>query len=197
MNLPKAIQELIEYLKRLPGIGQKSAQRLAFHILNSPNQEMLGLGKAILELKENLVICPICQNVSDRSPCTICSDPSRDKKIICVVEDPLDMIAIENSGFRGLYHIIGGAIAPNLGIGPEDLKIKELIQRLEQSEIEEVIVATNPSVEGEATALYLQKIVSPLGIKITRIARGIPMGGDLEYVDELTLSRALEGRKEY
>ena len=195
-KLPKPLKNLIDQLRRLPGVGPKSAERLAFYFLKSPKEIAQDLGNAMLELREQLGVCSNCYNIADSDPCNICSDKSRDQSMICVVEDPLDMLAIEKTGFGGVYHILGGVTMPNEGIGPDELKIKELGQRLKKGRVKEIIIATNPTVEGETTALYLQRIFSPLGIKITRIARGIPMGGDLEYIDEVTLAQALEGRKE-
>ena len=198
-SLPKSVQNAIEEFARLPGIGLKSAQRMAFYLLRSDRKKSEDLGKAILELKQNIGICPECQNISDNEFCSICKDPSRDRGIICVVEEPLDMVALEKSGtYTGLYHILHGAISPVDGIGPDDLKIAELLTRIKKNkETKEVIIATNPTMEGETTAMYIQRLVVPLKVSVTRIARGIPFGGDIEYADEVTLSKALEGRKEY
>jgi recombination protein RecR len=204
--LPRSLQKVIEEFSKLPGIGNKSASRLAFYLINQPKGVAEEFGQALLELKNNLKTCSNCFNITDQDPCVICSDSKRDKEKICVVEHPLDVLALEKTHeFNGLYHILGGAISPVDGIGPDDLRIEQLLKRVGEQEIEEVILATNPSLEGEATAMYITKeirnekleIRNKKGIKVTRIARGLPMGGDLEYADEVTLSRALEGRKEY
>lgn len=190
------VSKLIEELSKLPGIGGKSAQRLAFYIINMPFENAKALTDSILNAKENIKYCSICCNLTDKDPCHICSDEKRDKKTIMVVEDPRDMAAYEKTRqYKGLYHILNGAISPMTGITPQDIKIKELIQRLNDDTIEEVILATNPNIEGEATALYISKLLKPIGIKVSRIAHGVPVGGDLEFVDEVTLSRALEGRQ--
>ena len=190
------ITRLIEELNRLPGIGGKSAQRLAFHIINMSKERVENLASAIVLAKENVKYCSICQNLTEEDQCHICQSEKRDKKTIMVVEDPRDMAAYEKTGeYHGLYHVLHGAINPMLGTGPDDIRLRELLSRLNDG-IDEIIVATNPNVEGEATAMYINKIVKPLGIKVTRIANGVPVGGDLEYVDEVTLSRALEGRRE-
>jgi len=198
-TLPQSVQRAIEEFSHLPGIGPKSAQRLVFFLLRKNKKFSEDLGRAIMELKQNINICPDCQNISDNDKCKICSDINRDQSIICIVEEPLDVLALEKSGsYQGLYHVLHGAISPVDGIGPDELKVKELLDRIRNNKkIKEIILATNPTVEGEATAMYIQKLVAPLGIKITRIARGIPFGGDIEYADEVTLSKALEGRKEY
>ena len=192
------VARLIEELSRLPGIGGKSAQRLAFYIIHLPAEKAESLAQAIITAKRNVRYCSQCCNLTDTDPCQICANIKRDPKIIMVVEDPRDMAAYERTNeFHGLYHVLHGAISPMHGVGPGDLTIAALLKRLQQSnEIEEVIVATNPNVEGEATALYIGKILKDTGIKVTRIAHGVPVGGDLEYVDEVTLSRALEGRRE-
>lgn len=193
------LARLIEELYKLPGIGPKSAQRLAYHILRRPAAEARALASAILEVKEKIALCSVCQNVTDIDPCRICADPQRDRTTICVVEEPLDILAIERAGsYRGLYHVLHGAISPVDGIGPEDLKIAALMDRLrsQQVQVKEVILATNPNLEGEATAMYLARQLRPLGLTITRLARGLPVGGDLEYADDITLARALEGRQE-
>ena len=188
---------LIEELSRLPGIGGKSAQRLAFYIIHLPNEKAEALAEAILSAKKNVRYCSSCCNLTDTDPCQICANSKRDPSIIMVVEDPRDMAAYERTNeFHGLYHVLHGAISPMHGVGPNDLTISALLKRLQSDNINEVIVATNPNVEGEATALYLAKILKPTGIKVTRIAHGVPVGGDLEYVDQVTLSRALEGRRE-
>lgn len=194
------IAKLIEEFEKLPGIGNKSAQRLAFHVLNLSTEKAMNLANAIKEAKEKIKYCTICGNLTDTDPCMICSSGrsgQRDQSIICVVESPKDIIAMEKTReFRGLYHVLHGAISPMEGIGPEDIKIKELLLRLQTNEIKEVILATNPNIEGEATAMYISKLLKPAGIKTTRLARGIPVGGDLEYADEVTLAKALEGRRE-
>ncbi len=192
----ESVEKLITNLARLPGIGRKTAGRLAFHLLKAPKEEALELADAIRDVKEKVGFCSICNNISESDPCHICIDPERKQEIICVVEEAMDLAALEKvEGFRGLYHVLGGRISPLDGIGPDDLKIKELLARL-NDKTKEIIIATNPNVEGEATALYLAKILKPLGLKITRIARGLPVGSDLEYADGMTLSRALEGRQE-
>lgn len=194
---PEPVARLIEALQRLPGIGPKTAQRLTFFLLKRPADEVKTLAESLTQLKELIVHCGICFNVTEEDPCRICSDPRRDQRIFCVVEEPNDLLAIERTGeFRGRYHVLLGALSPLDGIGPEDLRVRELLFRLETPGVEEVILATNPSVEGEATAIYLAKLLKPLGMRITRIARGLPVGGDLEYADEVTLSKALEGRRE-
>ncbi len=190
------VSKLIEELSKLPGIGGKSAQRLAFYIINMPLENAKALTNSILNAKENIKYCSICCNLTDKDPCHICSNEKRDKKTIMVVEDPRDMAAYEKTRqYKGLYHILNGAISPMTGITPQDIKIKELIKRLNDDTIEEVILATNPNIEGEATALYISKLLKPTGIKVSRIAHGVPVGGDLEFVDEVTLSKALEGRQ--
>ena len=193
----ESVNRLIEELSGLPGIGRKSAGRLAFHILDMDNQKTEEFINSIVEAKNNLKYCSKCFNISDSDPCPICDSPKRDQSIICVVEDVRDVIAMERTHeFKGVYHVLHGSISPMNGIGPDDIKIKELISRLGDNNVKEIILATNPRVEGEATAIYLSKIIKPLGIKTTRIAQGIPVGGDLEYTDEVTLSQALEGRRE-
>ena len=194
---PEPVARLIEALQRLPGIGPKTAQRLAFFLLKQPAAEVTGLAEALGQLKTLIVHCSACFNVTQEDPCRICSDPRRDNRALCVVEEPNDLLAIERTGeFRGRYHVLLGALSPLDGIGPEDLKVRELLHRLERESVEEIILATNPSVEGEATALYLAKLLRPFAVRITRIARGLPVGGDLEYADEVTLSKAIEGRRE-
>lgn len=191
------ITRLIEELSLLPGIGGKSAQRLAFHIINMPREKVENLSMAIMEAKENVRYCSCCQNLTDQDPCPVCSNPNRDSRVIMVVEDPRDMAAYEKTKeFHGVYHVLHGAISPMLGIGPQDIRIKELLARMGENEVDELILATNPNVEGEATAMYISRLIKPLGVKVTRIANGVPVGGDLEYIDEVTLSRALEGRRE-
>lgn len=191
------INKLIEQLSRLPGIGAKSAQRLAFHILNMPKDQVEQLSSAIVNAKANVQYCKMCYTLTDQEICPICSNPRRDKKTIMVVENTRDLAAYEKTGkFDGVYHVLHGAISPMLGIGPDDIKLKELMQRLSQDDVKEVIIATNSSLEGETTAMYISKLVKPSGIKVSRIASGVPVGGDLEYIDEVTLLRALEGRVE-
>lgn len=191
------VAKLIEEFEKLPGIGHKTAQRLAFHVLNLPVEKAEGLATAIVEAKSKTKYCSICSNLTDVDPCGICSSSSRDHSSICVVEDPKDVVAMERTReFKGLYHVLHGAISPMEGIGPEDIKIKELLARIRDGNVKEVILATNPNIEGEATAMYVSKLLKPLGIKATRIAHGIPVGGDLEYADEVTLAKAFEGRRE-
>jgi recombination protein RecR len=195
-GLPDPISRLIESLSKLPGIGEKNATRLAFHLLKSPREFAENIAKAIIEAKTKVFICQTCFSFMAGDNCSICTDQKRDKSVICVVEEPFDLLAIERSReHRGKYHVLNGIISPMEGVGPDDLKIKELINRLKTEPITEVIIATNPSVEGEATALYLAKLIKPLGIEITRIAYGIPVGGDIGYVDEITLGKALKDRK--
>ena len=192
-----ALGNLVEQLAKLPGIGRKSAQRLAFHILKQSDKEARLLAEAILEAKEKIRYCSLCYNLTDRELCPICSNPNRDSSVLCVVEDSRDVMALERANqFHGLYHVLHGAISPMDGIGPEQLKIKELLQRLQEHPAQEVIIATNTSIEGEATAMYLSNLLKPLGIKVTRIAQGLPVGGDIQYADEVTLARAFEGRWE-
>jgi recombination protein RecR len=194
---PEAVARVIDALQRLPGIGPKTAQRLAFFLLKRPSAEVRELATALVAIKEQIVHCQTCFNVTDQDPCRICADPSRDAKLLCVVEEPNDLLAMERTGvFRGRYHVLLGALSPLDGIGPDDLKVRELLARLEAEPAAEVILATNPNVEGEATALYLAKLLRPLGVRLTRIARGIPVGGDLEWADQVTLSKAVEGRRE-
>jgi len=197
-HYPEPVARLIEALQRLPGIGPKTAQRLTFFLLKRPVEEVRELSEALVAVKDRIVYCQTCFNVTDEDPCRICRDPRRDNRLICVVEEPNDLLAMERTGeFRGGYHVLLGALSPLDGIGPEDLKVRELLARLDTGAgTAEVILATNPNVEGEATALYLAKLLRPLGVKVTRIARGLPVGGDLEYADQVTLSKALEGRRE-
>lgn len=196
-TIPKSIQNLIEAFERLPGIGPKTAQRLTFYLLHSPIEQAQALAKAALEMKEKTVICSICFNIGEEDPCSICDDPNRDQTIIMVVENPLDVLALEKANFKGLYHVLHGVISPLENIGPDEIHIRGLLPRLKYEKIKEIILATNPTMEGEATAMYIHRLISSLGIKVTRIARGLPVGSDIEYADETTLSRALEGRKEY
>ena len=191
------IERLIENFEKLPSIGHKTATRLAFHMLNLSDDGVKEFINSIVEAKKNLKYCSKCFNITDTDPCPICSSPKRDQSTICVVEDVKDVVAMEKTHeFKGVYHVLHGSISPMNGIGPEDIKIKELLERLKDTDIREIILATNPRVEGEATAIYLSKLIKPIGIKVTRIAHGIPVGGDLEYTDEITLSKALEGRRE-
>ena len=192
-----SIEKLIESFEKLPSIGNKTAARLAFHILDTTEEETNEFVQAILDAKKNLKYCSGCYNITDTDPCPICSNQNRDHTIICVVEDVRDVVAMERTHeFKGIYHVLHGSISPMNGVGPDDIKIKELLSHLMGGEVKEIILATNPRVEGEATAMYISKLVKPLGIKVTRIAHGIPVGGDLEYTDEVTLSKALEGRRE-
>jgi recombination protein RecR len=200
--IPKSVQRAIEQLSRLPSIGPKTASRLAFYLLNRPVADTQALGSAISQLREGLVRCEICFNIAESSPCSICSDQRRDKTVVAVIEEPLDIISMEKAQFAGRYHVLGGAISPINGIGPNELNIASLFDRLRNDEvIKEVILATNPTLEGEATAMYIYREIDKIKlqrkVKVTRIARGLPIGGDLEYADEMTVTRALEGRKEY
>lgn len=198
MNLVPSMAKLINRFNRLPTIGPKTAQRLAFYVLKASKEEIGSLASALLEVKERVTHCAICNNITEKEICPICEDSRRDKSLICVVEQPQDIIAIERTReYKGHYHVLLGAISPLDGVGPEDLAIKSLIKRIKEKEVKEVIIATNPNVEGEATALYLTKILKPEGVKTTRIAFGLPVGGDLEYADEVTLARALEGRRQF
>lgn len=192
-----SISRLIDELKHLPGIGQKTAQRLAFHLLRDDRGQALALADAIREAKEKIRECSVCNNITDQDPCIFCASSSRDRKLICVVEDATNIQAVEKTRqFSGLYHVLGGALSPLQGIGPDQLKIKSLIERLKGGAVEEIIVATNPTAEGEATAVYLSKLIKPLGVRVTRIAMGIPVGSDLEYADEVTMLKAMEGRRD-
>lgn len=191
------ITRLIEEFSKLPGVGRKTAQRLAFHIINMNTNDVEALSKAIIEAKREIRYCSVCCNITDTDPCSMCSNKNRDASVICVVEDPRDVAAMERTReFKGQYHVLNGVISPMDGIGPDMIKIKELIQRLGTQDVREIIMATNPTIEGEATAMYIARLLKPMGIKVTRIAHGLPVGGDLEYADEVTLSKALEGRKE-
>jgi len=197
MSTAEPIARLIEELNKLPGIGPKSAQRLTYYLLRAPTEESHALAEAIRDIKEKLTLCSICLNITDSDPCTICRNEERDHTKICVVEEPIDILPLERTKkYKGLYHVLHGVIAPTDGIGPDDLKVKELLSRLNGGLVTEVILATNPNLEGEATAMYLQRLIAPLDIRVTRLARGLPYGGDLEYADDVTLSRALEGRQE-
>lgn len=196
-TIPKPVARLIDELSRLPGIGPKTASRLTFYLLRAPQEQAEALSSALKELHERIVYCEQCFNIAEANPCAICAADDRDRSIVCVVEEPLDVLALERTrAHRGLYHVLHGAISPVEGIGPSDLKIKELEERLRREPVKEVILATNPNLEGEATAMYLERLIKPLGIRVTRLARGLPMGSDLEYADEVTLTRALEGRRE-
>ncbi len=193
----EAIDTLSLQLSRLPGIGRKTAQRLAFHIVGMPEEQVRELAVAIFNGKKKVHFCPVCGNLTDAELCSVCSDDSRDKSIVCVVKDARDVNALERiRDFNGLYHVLGGVISPMDGVGPDDIRIRELMTRLSTGEIKEVVLATNPDVEGEATAAYLSRLIKPMGIKVTRIAHGVPVGGELEYTDEITLMRAFEGRRE-
>lgn len=197
MFAARSVTQLIEELMRLPGVGEKTAQRLAFHLLKASKQEAEALALAILSVKEKIRRCSQCYGITEEDPCPICSDPKRDRMLLSVVEEPADIFAFEKlREYRGLYHVLGGALSPLEGIGPEDLTIPQLIRRLQEGEIQEVIVATNPNLEGEATAMYLSKVLKPLSVKVTRLAHGLPIGSALEYADEVTLLKALEGRRE-
>jgi len=197
MARPDPLGELVAALQRLPGIGARSAQRLAFHLLKTPREEVDALMDAMRSVKERVTYCTICSNITDVDPCAYCTEPDRDRRLLCVVEQPENISAVEKTrGFRGRYHVLMGAIAPLQGIGPDELKIKGLLARVADGGIEEIILATNPNVEGEATALYLARLLKPLGVKVTRIAMGVPVGADLDYTDEFTMSKAMEGRRE-
>ena len=191
------ITRLIEEFSKLPGVGRKTAQRLAFHVINMNNNDVEGLAKAIIDAKREIKYCSVCCNITDTDPCSMCSNKNRDSSVICVVEDPRDVAAMERTReFKGKYHVLNGVISPMDGIGPDMIKIKELIIRLGSEDVKELIMATNPTIEGEATAMYIARLVKPMGIKVTRIAHGLPVGGDLEYADEVTITKALEGRRE-
>ncbi len=197
MPAAEPVSRLIEELSKLPGIGPKSAARLTYYLLRIPEAEARALAEAIIAVKEKTVLCSSCQNITDSNPCAVCASKERDHSIICVVKEPLDIMALERTGrYKGLYHVLHGVLSPMDGIGPDDLKIKELLQRIKAGSVREVILATNPNLEGEATAMYLQRLLSPFGVRLTRLARGLPVGGDLEYADEVTLTHALEGRRE-
>ena len=195
---PAALERLTEQFARLPGIGMKSAQRLAFYVLSLPKEDADSFAQAIVDAKNSVRLCPVCQNLTDQEPCPICDDEQRDHGLICVVAEPKDVIAMERAReFRGVYHVLHGVISPMDGIGPDDINLRQLIVRLQNdTEISEVILATNPNIEGEATAMYIARLIKPSGIKVSRIAHGIPVGGDLEYADEITLLKAVEGRRE-
>jgi recombination protein RecR len=194
--LPEPLQDLIAQLQRLPGIGAKSAQRLAFFLLKSPREEVDRLTQAIALVKERVAHCSICNNITDTDPCPICGSAERHQGLICVVEDPQNVTAVEKTHFKGVYHVLMGVLSPLQGIGPDDLKIRGLLGRVQQGHVEEIVLATNPTVEGEATAIYLAKLLKPLGVRVTRIAMGVPVGSDLEYADEVTMGKAMAGRRE-
>lgn len=194
---PESVTRLVSEFSRLPGIGPKTASRLTYYLLRAPVEQVQALGEAVSQLRERITFCSRCFNITEADPCPVCSDVRREQQSVCVVEEPLDVLAIERTGeYKGLYHVLHGAIAPVEGIGPEDLRIGELVARVKKGTIAEVILATNPSLEGEATAMYVRRQLYPLSVRITRLARGLPMGGDLEYADAITLARALEGRQE-
>ncbi|TDA68639.1 MAG: recombination protein RecR [Clostridia bacterium] len=197
LDYPEPIARLVTALNRLPGIGPKTAQRLAFYLLRAPEEEAGALARAIVAARKDIRYCSVCSNLTDIDPCRICQDEERDRSVMCVVEEPRDVLALERTGqYRGLYHVLMGAISPIDGVGPEKLRINELLHRLQQGQVKELVLATNADIEGEATALYLSRLVKPLGVRVTRLAHGIPVGGDLEYADEVTLARALAGRQE-
>jgi recombination protein RecR len=197
VSLPEPLSRLVEQLQKLPGIGAKGAQRLAFHILKNPREESERLCDAIRDVKERVTYCSTCNNITDTDPCVFCTSATRDHKLICVVEEPQNVGVVEKTReFRGVYHVLMGALSPLHGVGPDDLKVKGLLERVGSGGVDEVILATNPTVEGEATALYLARLLKPLGVRVTRIAMGIPVGSDLEYADEVTMTRAMEGRRE-
>lgn len=195
--LPQPVQRLINEFARLPGIGPKSAARLTFYLLRMADEQALDLAAALQDMKERTIFCSNCFHITEADPCILCTDPARDDRLLCVVEEPLDVLAIERSqAYNGRYHVLHGAISPVEGVGPEDLRINELVHRVQHSNFQEIILATNPTLEGESTALYLQRRLADSGVRLTRLARGLPVGGDLEYTDEITLGRALEGRQE-
>ncbi|CAM4280940.1 MULTISPECIES: recombination protein RecR [Bacillus] len=197
MHYPEPISKLIDSFMKLPGIGPKTAVRLAFFVLDMKEDDVLGFAKALVNAKRDLAYCSVCGHITDRDPCYICDDSHRDQSVICVVQEPKDVIAMEKmKEYQGVYHVLRGAISPMEGIGPEDINIPQLLKRLQDETVQEVILATNPNIEGEATAMYISRLLKPTGIKVTRIAHGLPVGGDLEYADEVTLSKALEGRRE-
>jgi recombination protein RecR len=197
MSHPESLSRLIERLQKLPGIGAKSAQRLAYHVLRTPREEADLLCAAIQDVKERVTYCSVCNNITDVDPCRFCADEARDRHVICVVEEPQNVAAIEKTReFRGLYHVLMGALSPLQGVGPDDLKIRGLLSRVADGAVNEVVLATNPNVEGEATALYLARLLKPLGLRVTRIATGIPVGSDIEYADEITMSKAMAGRRD-
>ena len=197
MYYPEPIAKLIDSFSRLPGIGPKTAGRLAFHVLRMKEEDVTDFAKALVNVKRSLIYCSVCCNITDTDPCRVCSDKSRDPSVICVIQEPKDLIAMERTKeFQGYYHVLHGAISPMEGIGPDEIRVAELLKRLSDEQVQELIIATNPNVEGETTASYLSRLVKPFQIKVTRIAHGLPVGGDLEYADEVTLTKALEGRRE-
>ncbi|HZG56872.1 recombination mediator RecR [Paenibacillus sp.] len=197
MFYPEPIAKLIDSFSRLPGVGPKTAARLAFYVLRMKEEDVVNFAKALVNVKRNLLYCSVCCNITDTDPCRVCSDKNRDRSVICVVQEARDLVAMERTKeFHGMYHVLQGAISPMEGIGPDDIRVAELLRRLADDEVQELILATNPNIEGEATAMYLSRLVKPFQIKVTRIAHGLPVGGDLEYADEVTLSKALEGRRE-
>ncbi|PZE20089.1 recombination mediator RecR [Paenibacillus xerothermodurans] len=197
MFYPEPLAKLIDAFSRLPGIGPKTAARLAFHVLRMKEDDCIDFAKALVNVKRNLHYCSVCCNITDTDPCRICQDKGRDRSVICVIQEPKDLVAMERTKeFNGYYHVLHGAISPMEGIGPDEIRIAELLKRLGDEEVQELILATNPNIEGEATAMYLARLVRPFGLKVTRIAHGLPVGGDLEYADEVTLTKALEGRRE-
>ena len=197
MSLPEPLTRLVEQLQKLPGIGAKSAQRLAFHILKTPREDAERLCDAVRDVKERVTYCSVCNNITDTDPCGFCTSASRDQRVICVVEEPQNVTVVERTReFRGMYHVLMGTLSPLQGVGPDDLKIRGLLSRISSGSVDEVILATNPTVEGEATAIYLARLLKPLGVRVTRIAMGIPVGSDLEYADEVTMTRAMENRRE-
>lgn len=197
MNYPQPIAQLIEAFSRLPGIGARTAARLTFHVLKMEEDDVVNFAKALVNVKRHLHYCSICCNITDIDPCRICQDKSRDRSQICVIQDAKDLVAMERTReFHGYYHVLHGAISPMEGIGPDDIHVKELLNRLQDEEVQEIILATNPNIEGEATAMYLSRLIKPIGLKVTRIAHGLPVGGDMDYADEITLTKALEGRRE-
>jgi recombination protein RecR len=194
LHTSESLESVIEHLSRMPTIGRKTAQRLALFLLKQPREEVVAMAKALVNMKDRIAYCSICQNITEKDPCAICDSPKRDRNVICVVEEPTDVLAVEKTNdYHGLYHVLGGVINPLEGVGPEELKVRELLARMNDG-VEEVILALNPNVEGEMTTLYLAKMLNPLGVKVTRIARGIPLGSSLEFIDDATISRALEGR---
>jgi recombination protein RecR len=197
MSLPASLQELVDQFKRLPGVGAKSAQRLAFHVLRTPREDTERLCQAIRDVKDRVTYCTTCNNITDTDPCLMCGDETRDRRVICVVEEPQNVHVVDRTGgFKGVFHVLMGAISPLQGVGPDDLKIKGLLARIGVDGVDEVILATNPTVEGEATAIYLARLLKPLGVRVTRIATGIPVGSDIDYADDLTVGKAMDGRRE-
>jgi recombination protein RecR len=197
-SVAEPVSRLVDELHKLPGIGPKTAQRLTYYLVRMPEDEARSLAEAVLAVKDRIVLCSQCYNITESDPCTLCGDPSRDQTSICVVEEAMDVLALERTGvYKGLYHVLHGVISPMNGIGPDDLRIQPLLSRLRDGGVREIVLATNPNLEGEATAMYVQKLIAPMGVKVTRLARGLPVGGDLEYTDDVTLGRAMEGRGEF